>query len=286
MLISNKIYFAEVRSKCSLAVTLLLVTAFIFSCSSPGGGGSSITAYCVIDVESTCVMGLNKKICEEEGYLGNRGYLDTECPFGYDKIKVVISSSSGDGSNGSSSSSSNEDSTDGIFIEARLLSVGGTSTILGSFVDLDNQMVYTSTQVTGSLVTASEIDIVYGAGWGITGDYIFSAYLFGDVNSTYDDLLYNGSTFIVPLENFVDPALAQQVFNSLANGASISREAIETVLTSVDYVTWQDDVKILANVNEVFVATTTENDKYLVAVKSKNGTTDITLAYVLVDDIY
>jgi len=75
-----------------------------FSCTSDT---SEPVTYCVIESMDACVTGLTGKQCREEGYKGQEGYFDTECPSGYDKIIIAESSpSNGNSSINSSSSSS------------------------------------------------------------------------------------------------------------------------------------------------------------------------------------
>jgi hypothetical protein len=180
---------------------------------------------------------------------------------------------------GSSSSVRGSSSSVGTIIPIKTLLVGGTGSI-GSFVDIDNNATYTVNQY---ISNASKIDIVYGVAFINREDKIWSAFDFG---FEYDESLTQNFTMIAPLSAFADAATVNTTFSALTvNGVKESDMSIyRNIFLRDDFIDKFFEASEIGyidpNKNKVFIVFSTDGNLYLVAVKEKNSTIDITLAYI------
>jgi len=183
--------------------------------------------------------------------------------------------------NPSSSSIVEPSSSSGtVNVPIQRLIVGGTSSTLGSFVDLDDNVTYTRSQVNTS--NAYEIDIVYDFRASSNGNIIWDACSFG-----YE----YGCSVIAPLSVFVNAATVAMAYDILIEGrASHTEAAVKDWLNLMADIApggsrenefYNSDYEYInLATDKVFVALTEEDKFFVIAVDTANQPVSISISYL------
>lgn len=172
------------------------------------------------------------------------------------------------------------------------LEVGGSSPTLGSFVDLDGKVAYTSGQF---VANAAKIDIIYAGGLSAVDaadrDRIWSASDFGLEYEGNYAVLEDNLTAIAPLSAFVDAATVTAAYTALTASTSIPETAVSPWLGLIQEIgpggtlenTWDeasDNGYIELVTDKVFIAFSTEGKYFVVAVNTTGARTSVSIAYL------
>jgi hypothetical protein len=175
------------------------------------------------------------------------------------------------------------------------LEVGGTSSILGSFVDLDGGVAYTVSQVAAN---ASKIDIVYAGGLSAvptnSRNRIYSAWDLGSEFSSYNYIYESledaeNFTLLVPLSAFVNTATENMYYNILTGSIQLTETVLidwQSLITAIEgprryeFDAASDNGYIDLATNKVFLALTSEGNFFIIAVDTANQPERISISYL------